>query len=230
MQIGKMQPMPEPMQPAASTGAAIAPSASQQDPPAVAPRKVRADQWLLPIAPIVLALITALVVHSFSPAPVPNESLGTLGSLAPDFSLPDIKQPEGAAPVALSKLVEHGPVIIIFHRGLYCPVCMSHLTDLADHIAEFKEAGIQIVAIGPDVPQTARIDMAIFSVLPFPLLADTSENVARLFGLEKPDGVVLDGAFVIDTQRRIQLAEKSGEPVGEVDELLAAGKAAAKPH
>src|SRR5713226_8981017 len=42
-----------------------------------------------------------------------------LGETAPDFTLPDAY----GNPVTLSALLDHGPVVLTFYRGDWCPYC-----------------------------------------------------------------------------------------------------------
>ena len=42
-----------------------------------------------------------------------------VGERAPDFTLPDVE----GSPVALSDLLKHGPVVLTFYRGEWCPFC-----------------------------------------------------------------------------------------------------------
>ena len=42
-----------------------------------------------------------------------------VGESAPDFTLPDVE----GSPVALSDLLKHGPVVLTFYRGEWCPFC-----------------------------------------------------------------------------------------------------------
>jgi peroxiredoxin len=184
---------------------------------------------IVPFVPIVLALATAIAIRQYQFHAPPKTPL-EIGDKAPDFSLRDAQKEEGSEPVALSRLVDRGPVVVIFHRGLLCPVCMQHLQELAGQIADFRDAGIQVIAIGPDTRDEAREAIEIYGAFPFLLLSDPDDKTALAYGLEAPEGLILDAVFVVDRERRIRLAEKSNEPVGKASELLAAGKATTSPH
>jgi peroxiredoxin len=156
-----------------------------------------------------------------------HELQDIIGTQAPDFQLRDIQADGNAQPLVLSQLCHNGPVVIIFHRGLHCPICVVHLQEFSSRISEFKAAGIQVLAIGPDTLDEGRENVQAVGAFPFPLLSDPQDATARAFGLQVPAGYCQDGAFVIDPQRRMVVAQKSLEPVGDPAELLAAGKAGA---
>ena len=91
-----------------------------------------------------LPLLSALAFFTcHTPSPNPIEVQGLVGTNAPAFSLQDGREPN-ANPVALPTLLKKGPVVVIFHRGLHCPLCVDHLTSFADKIDAFKNAGAQV--------------------------------------------------------------------------------------
>lgn len=149
-----------------------------------------------------------------------------IGTVAPDFSLQDVQKQDGSPSLTLSRAVESGPVVIIFHRGLHCPICTAHLLQISERMAEFTRAGVQVVAIGPDTPAEADVSLDTVGTIKFPLLSDAGDKTARAFGLESSLHGLQHGTFVVDGARRVQFAGKSDEPVGTVEELLKLGKAA----
>jgi peroxiredoxin len=189
-----------------------------------------ARRWsirILPFAPIVLALAVGLGGRSWFSSKV--EPIAA-GAPAPDFSLRDAQKDERADPVTLSRLVQKGPVVIIFHIGLQCPICAQNLLTYAARMDDFKKAGIQVVAISPQDPAETRATAENWGGFPFPLLWDPDNKTARAYGLEIPDYGFLDGAFLVDKDRRIQLAERSNEPFGDISRLLETGTGSKSPR
>jgi len=176
----------------------------------------------LPFVPIVLALGIALMGRHFLPTPAKVELVG-IGDRAPDFTLRDAQKDERAEPVTLSRLVQKGPVVVIFHIGLHCPDCAQQLLAIAARLEDFKAAGIQVVAISPETPEETRVGIENYGAFPFFLLSDPDNQVARAFGMESPDRGFLDGAFVVDQDRRIRLAERTIEPFSDLSQLLNVG-------
>ena len=72
-------------------------------------------------------------------APKPGEPM-------PNFILPD----EQGSLVSLERLIEDGPVAVVFHRGNWCPYCRINTKALAESQDQVAAVGGQIVAIMPD--------------------------------------------------------------------------------
>ena len=91
-----------------------------------------------------------------------------LGEVAPDFSAMDAND----ILVTLTKELKNGPVVIIFYRGEWCPVCNRYLSNFQDSLSYVIGAGAKVLAITPEKPSSARkmIDNtnATFTVIPDP--------------------------------------------------------------
>ena len=46
--------------------------------------------------------------------------------------------------------------LVVFYRGLHCPICASYLRDLSSKLAGFTERGVEVVAISTDTVDRAR--------------------------------------------------------------------------
>jgi peroxiredoxin len=101
-----------------------------------------------------------------------------VGESVSDFELPDVR---GGA-VRLSDLLRKGRVVLIFYRGGWCPYCNIQLAALRDRQDEIIAAGATVVAISPQMPSVA-LSHADQTGLPFPILADEGNRVAREYGL-----------------------------------------------
>ena len=100
------------------------------------------------------------------------------GDKAPDFALPDVN----GETVQLSQLLAHGPVVLIFYRGGWCPYCNLALRSYQAILPEIQRAGATLVAVSPQTPDnslSAREKMD----LSFPVLSDRENAVARTYGL-----------------------------------------------
>ena len=101
-----------------------------------------------------------------------------VGEKAPDFELPD---PTGKR-VKLSALLANGPVVLNFYRGEWCPYCNLEIRALQQLLPEFQQAGAQVVAISPELPNNS-LTMQEKHELSFPVLSDVGNGVARDYGL-----------------------------------------------
>lgn len=117
------------------------------------------------------------------------------------------------SPVEVSNLLTSKPTVFIFYRGGWCPYCSRHLADLAKIENDIEQAGYQLLAVSPDLPEylpeTAEKNDVVYR-----LLSDKKLVLAKALGL----------AFKVDEQYKkrlkkglgISLAERTGEP----EELL----------
>lgn len=74
------------------------------------------------------------------------------GDIMPDFLLPD----STGRLVSLDDLLEAGPVALVFHRGHWCPYCRLSVDALAKASEMAKAAGLQMVALVPDLQEFAQ--------------------------------------------------------------------------
>lgn len=100
------------------------------------------------------------------------------GDLAPSFTLHD---PNGKE-VSSEDLLEKGPLIVTFYRGVWCPYCNMDLQALQEALPEFKKLGANLVAISPQTAPNSRRSTRENKV-EFPILSDDGNNVADAFGL-----------------------------------------------
>ena len=46
----------------------------------------------------------------------------------------------------------NGPVVLIFYRGFWCPVCNEHLGSIQDSLAMIETTGAKVIAVSPENP------------------------------------------------------------------------------
>jgi peroxiredoxin len=105
------------------------------------------------------------------------------GQFAPTFRLQDLH----GGSVALIDLIERGPVIISFFRGVWCSFCDTAIEALTEIEDKIRTLGATQVAIGPppgDSRQHARLH-----AFPMPILLDRGLRVSSAYGvtIELPD-------------------------------------------
>ncbi|CAH2604603.1 Redoxin domain-containing protein [Rhodovastum atsumiense] len=100
------------------------------------------------------------------------------GTPAPDFILPD----QDGREVSLSRELGRGPVVLTFFRGGWCPFCTITLRALARIHPALCRHQAQVLAVSP---QGARhcADTVLCNQLPFRVLGDHDNQVARRYGL-----------------------------------------------
>jgi len=106
-----------------------------------------------------------------------NEAKGLeAGTEAPDFRAIDAS---GKA-FQLGKALKDGPVVMIFYRGHWCPVCNKHLGAIQDSLQLIMDKGATVVAISPQKPEYLD-KMAEKSGATFRLLYDDGYAIANAY-------------------------------------------------
>jgi peroxiredoxin len=106
-----------------------------------------------------------------APAPKPGDPM-------PPFVLPS----DLGTLVGLEDLRGHGPVVVSFNRGHWCPLCRLELAALARFHEKAESLGAQIVSIVPERQPFAQKMQTDFK-LPFPVLSDIDNGYALSLGL-----------------------------------------------
>jgi len=100
------------------------------------------------------------------------------GQQAPNFTLPDA----AGQPQTLANFLKHGPVVLTFYRGNWCPYCHVQLRAYQQALPELARHGATLVAVSPQTPDFTSLT-ASEKGLTFPVLSDVGNRVARQYGL-----------------------------------------------
>ncbi|UGY21907.1 peroxiredoxin-like family protein [Bradyrhizobium septentrionale] len=100
------------------------------------------------------------------------------GDVAPTFSLRD---PDGNF-VNSADLLQRGPLVLSFYRGVWCPYCNMELQALEAAKPAFDKYGASLVAISPQTAPNSRKSVRQ-NKLSFPILSDVKGEVSEAFGL-----------------------------------------------
>jgi peroxiredoxin len=106
-----------------------------------------------------------------------NECRGiAVGDLAPDFEAKD----QNGNIVMLSELLKQGPVVLVFYRGQWCPVCIPHLRKLQDGLSKVSEKGASIIAVTPEKQELIQKTFVKTKVA-FPILFDKDYKIMKQY-------------------------------------------------
>lgn len=124
----------------------------------------------------------------------------SVGEQAPDFKGVTQFNEE----FQLSESLKKGPVVVIFYRGQWCPICNRHLSELQSEFNKIYIKGARVVAVSPErsefLKQTAEKTYAEFD-----LVHDKDYRIAEAFDvLFKPDDESID---LYNTRLNANLAE-----------------------
>ena len=101
-----------------------------------------------------------------------------VGDKIPSFHLPNIH----GQLIEVGNLLIHGPIILTFYRGSWCPYCNLELMAYQENLETIKSHGAQVVAISPELPDKS-FSNADKLALNFEVLSDVGNVISRQFGL-----------------------------------------------
>ncbi len=136
---------------------------------------------------LVLALIglSALITYSYwySSLPRPTNAALRVGQPLPAFQL----ETEDAQVVDSSSFLGR-PLVLLFYRGNWCPLCMAQIREVAALYRELEARGAQVVLASPQPHDNTRGLAAKFDV-PFRFLVDRDHAAAKRLGIFAEDGL-----------------------------------------
>jgi peroxiredoxin len=107
-----------------------------------------------------------------------GQNAPAVGEPMPTFILPD----EQGRLVCLDDLTRHGPVVVAFYRGHWCPYCQLCMDGIASIAKEIFQLGGGIVAISPETHRYGA-ELKEYANAPFPVLADIDGGYALQLNL-----------------------------------------------
>lgn len=127
----------------------------------------------LSVLQIIIALLGSTALFAVPPSPWEIE--GLTGKKAPDFTLKDINN----RPFNLSSL--RGKVVILNFWASWCPPCRAEMPSLNNLYREFRNKGLEVVAISTDRFDSAVKDYISKNPLNITVLIDSDNRVSRQF-------------------------------------------------
>lgn len=150
------------------------------------------------------------------------KNMPTEGQKAPGFSLPTI----GGKTISLADYAGKQAVVLYFYPKDNTPGCTKEACYFRDLEAEFAAAGAVILGVSTDSVKSHEKFAEKFK-LPFPLLADESQEVVQAYGVWKEKSMygksymgIERTTFVIDKQGVIRKIWPKVSVEGHADEVL----------
>ena len=132
---------------------------------------------------IVLLVCTSLAFMNSTSAQVNIQALDVLKGLqvGDDASLFHLENQDEEV-VYLEDKLKEGPVVLVFYRGQWCPICNRHLGRFQDSLSLINNLDASVIAVSPEQPEylyamKEKVD------LEFDLLYDQGYFVASEYGL-----------------------------------------------
>ncbi|GAB4524150.1 MAG: TlpA disulfide reductase family protein [Anaerolineales bacterium] len=139
-------------------------------------------------------VVSALFFHAVTTDAAGGEKAAApkKGFIAPDFTLQDL---EGQT-YTLSDL--RGRPVLLNFWATWCPPCRAEMPAIGKVYEDYRAQGFVVLAVTADDTYNDAADFSRQYALPFPVLVDSSANVARTYNINSlptsffiaPDGVI----------------------------------------
>lgn len=112
--------------------------------------------------------------------------------------------------------------LVVFYRGLHCPLCKKYLQQLQDLLPEFETKGVNVVAVSMDSQKRARLSRQKWDLPNLKLGHELSEETAKEWSLYlsagvkdgEPDMFSEPGLFLIDSKNLVYYSAINSNPWG----------------
>ncbi len=110
--------------------------------------------------------------------------------LMPRLPVPELRVPTlGHGDFLLTSEAPQNFNLVVFYRGLHCPICLKYLLELARLQPEFDKRGVKVIAISSDTRERAQA------------LADKLKSPDLRIGFDLPLAVAREWGLYISTSR-----------------------------
>lgn len=156
--------------------------------------------------------------------------------------------PRQPVPALRVPTLAHGPfdlagdapaqfALLVFYRGLHCPICLKYLLELGRLLPEFEQRGVKVIALSSDTAERAQAmadkleapglrighGLALQTARDWGLYISTSRGTTSI-GIEEPALFAEPGVFLVRPDGTLYYGAVQTMPFARphFDELLAA--------
>lgn len=132
----------------------------------------------------------------------------------------------------LAKQDPEAYTMVVFYRGLHCPVCKKYLQELTSKLDEFSKRGINVIAVSMDSEERAKKSAEKWETGNLPIGYEMSKQTAKDWGLfisesikdAEPDVFSEPGLFLINSDGTLYSSSVQSMPFArpDLDDLLKA--------
>ncbi len=151
----------------------------------------------------------------------------------PDLTLPLL----GGGTFDLSSETNGRGTLVVFYRGLHCPICVKYLKELETKVDDFAQRGVGVIALSSDAQERAQAmadkvgadklriayDLGLQKARDWGLYISTGNGKTSI-GVEEPDLFSEPGLFLVTPQQTLYFGSVQTMPFTRppMDELLGA--------
>lgn len=120
--------------------------------------------------------------------------------------------------------------LVVFYRGLHCPLCKAYIGELDKKIGEFAQLDIDIIAISGDTEEKAKMTKAKWNLKDITIGYNHAVKSMRQWGLYISEGAFSSepplfnepGVFLVKPDRTLFFAGVNNEPFARppLDDLI----------
>jgi len=85
--------------------------------------------------------------------------------------------------IKLTEQLRKGPVVVIFYRGYWCPVCNKHLSHFQQSLGNITEQGASVIAVTPETNESASKTVDKHGIT-FPVITDKNYEIMKKYGVK----------------------------------------------
>ncbi|MGB7206041.1 MAG: peroxiredoxin-like family protein [Anderseniella sp.] len=105
-------------------------------------------------------------------------------TLVPGQKVPDLSVAlAGGGQFTLNEKAPENFTIVIFYRGIHCPICKGQLNDFRSKLPDFEALGIDVVALSMNTQELAEQTMTDWDLSGLKLGYGLTKSQARAWGL-----------------------------------------------
>ncbi len=108
--------------------------------------------------------------------------------LKPRQTVPTLEVSTLQGPWSLGDQASKNFTMLVFYRGLHCPICSKYLAELEKLAGDFAEAGVGILALSSDGEERAKQAVEDWGLKNTNLGYDVSVEQAQVWGLHRSAG------------------------------------------
>jgi peroxiredoxin len=95
-------------------------------------------------------------LSSFSQITVTRNEMSAITPLMPRQKVPSLSVPlVGGGTWSLADQTPENFTMVVFYRGLHCPICGKYLKDLDNKLADFAKRGVNVIVLSSDAEDRA---------------------------------------------------------------------------
>lgn len=108
--------------------------------------------------------------------------------LKPRQAVPPLEVSTLKGPWSLSGQQPENFTMLVFYRGLHCPICSKYIQELDRMVADFSETGVSILALSSDEKSRAQQAYDDWNLSQLEVGYELSIDQARAWGLHRSAG------------------------------------------